>query len=74
MNSKYSRIGISNHFSREAKLMVGICLFVFVLGLLAAIFIPEIKQFFDVDRCLDAGGAFDYKANTCVGTGRLHDG
>jgi hypothetical protein len=29
--------------------------------------------FWDVDRCLDAGGAFDYRTITCDGAAEWHD-
>jgi hypothetical protein len=57
--------GISRHFRREGKLMAGVVLVVLLLGLLAAILIPPLMQFFAIDKCLDAGGAFDYATNTC---------
>ncbi|MDD4930065.1 MAG: hypothetical protein PHP85_12435 [Gallionella sp.] len=67
MNSTEPRAGISHHFRREAKLMMGIFLFVLLLGLLVAVFAPKITQFIAVDKCLDAGGKFDYKEKVCVG-------
>jgi len=71
VDSKESHKGISNHFRREAKLMIGIFLFMLLPGLLAAVFVPKIKQFFAVDSCLDSGGAFDYNTHTCVGARRV---
>ena len=68
MNSTEPRAaGISHHFRREAKLMMSIFLLVLLLGLLIAVFAPKIMQFIAADKCLDAGGAFNYKTNACVG-------
>lgn len=65
MSSSCSPVGISRHFRREAKLMVVVVLAVLLLGVLAAIFGPHLVQFVAVDKCLDAGGAFDYANSTC---------
>lgn len=62
-----SNSGISSHFSRKAKIMVGLLLSVVLLGLLAAIVAPRITHFFAVDRCLDSGGSFNYNSNQCEG-------
>lgn len=45
--------------------MVGVVLAVLLLGVLAAIVVPQLVQFVAVDKCLDAGGAFDYANSTC---------
>jgi cytochrome c biogenesis factor len=65
MSSPQSNGGISSHFRREAKLMAGVVLAVLLLGVLAAVLVPSIVQFVAVDKCLDAGGTFDYANNTC---------
>ena len=65
MSSSGSPAGISRHFRREAKLMVGVVLALLLLGVLAAVFGPHLVQFVAVDKCLDAGGAFDCAHSTC---------
>ena len=59
--------GVSGHFSREAKLMLGLVLVVVVLGLSMAVVWPRISMFLAVDRCLDSGGSFNYNSNQCEG-------
>ena len=65
-SEKYSaNNGISNQFRRESKLMVGVFFAVILLGVLAAIVVPRLMFHFDVDRCLDLGGAFNYEKGRC---------
>jgi hypothetical protein len=46
---------------------------VVIVATLAAIFaILSLKSFFDVDACLDRGGAWDKQASTCVSTPTTH--
>lgn len=65
MSEPTSRAGISHHFRREAKLMVGLFVAVVLLGILAAMFGPQVAQYIAVDRCLDSGGRSNYASNTC---------
>jgi hypothetical protein len=74
MSSPESHAGISRHFRREAKLMVGFVLALFAIGVLVAVFVPPLVRFVAVDKCLDAGGAFDYASGTCQLDERLPHG
>lgn len=38
-----------------------------VLGFLIALAAPWLMHQVDIDRCLDAGGAYDYHNEACVG-------
>lgn len=58
---------INSHFSREAKIMIGLLVVPLVVGLIVSIFAPSIMHQLDVDRCLDSGGKFDYDNSTCIG-------
>ena len=56
----------SDHFSREAKLMLIFPILLIGIGLLVAIFGPWLREQRDVDRCLDAGGKYQYETKSCL--------
>ena len=58
--------GINHHFGTEAKLMLAALLVPLAVGLAVAVVWPKIDARLAVDRCLDAGGTYDYAANACV--------
>jgi len=60
-------MGPSDHFRREAIIMIGFFAFLVAGSLLLALVVPSIKQYFAVDRCLDAGGSYNYRTRTCEG-------
>jgi hypothetical protein len=62
--------GMSGHFRREAKIMAGYFICLVVIGVLAGLLLPRLRLWLAVDRCLDAGGAYNYRARVCEG-GRL---
>lgn len=68
-----SRAGraISHHPSSAVRILLGvvICL---AAGVLAAVAVPRLVQSVAVDRCLDAGGAFNYSAQSCEGLEDRH--
>jgi hypothetical protein len=55
-----------NFIKNEARLMLWIPVGIIVAAILAAILIPILNKQIAIDRCLDAGGAFDYKAGQCI--------
>jgi len=57
---------MSDHFSREAKLMPFFPALLVVIGVLAAVLGPWINQQVEIDRCLDAGGRYDHGTNSCI--------
>ncbi|UDL06510.1 hypothetical protein [Marinobacter sp. CA1] len=57
---------VSNHFSREAKLMLLFPILLITIGILTAIVGPWLKQQTAIDRCLDAGGKYEYKTHSCI--------
>jgi hypothetical protein len=57
---------INRHFKREAKLFLFLPLLFIVLGLLAAIVVPNIQAWLVRDRCVKAGGTFVPETETCV--------
>jgi len=57
--------GISPHFRREAVLMLLFAVAALVVGVLAALVVPEVREFFAQDRCLDRGGAFNQVTHRC---------
>ena len=59
--------GMSGHFRREAKIMVGFFVSIVAVGLLIGLLMPRIRLWVAVDRCLDAGGAYNYQARVCEG-------
>ena len=48
--------------------MVGAILVPIALGIGAAFVVPWIQTLVASDRCLDAGGSYDYKTEICIGT------
>lgn len=46
--------------------MVALFLVPVIFALIAAILIPYIRGQVAIDRCLDAGGSYNYKTDTCV--------
>jgi hypothetical protein len=65
MSKADSSGGISRHFLRETKILVGLFLAPIVLAVLVGLFGPQLLRFLEVDRCLDAGGSYDYDAGIC---------
>lgn len=57
--------GISSHFEREAKLMVGLFLVLILVALLAGLFGQKVLRFLEIDKCLDAGGSFNSEKHQC---------
>jgi hypothetical protein len=57
---------INDHLRREGKLMLAFPAIVCVIALLAALVLPPILQWIEVDDCLDRGGAFDRERGVCV--------
>ena len=68
MGNKSDHGGISSHFEREAKLMVGFFVALILVALLAGLFGPKIMRFLEIDKCLDAGGSFNSEKQQCVYT------
>ena len=62
-----SRGGITGHFRSEARIMVGFVVVLVAAGLLLGLLAPRIRQYFAVDRCLDAGGSYNYRTRSCEG-------
>jgi hypothetical protein len=57
---------INRHFKIESWLMVALFLVPVIFALIAAILVPYIRGQIAIDRCLDAGGSYNYKTDTCV--------
>lgn len=57
--------GISSHLRREAKIMIWFVIAVLLVGIVALVVAPRVKEFWEVDRCLDSGGSFNRKTNEC---------
>ena len=56
----------ASHFRREAKLMVAAALGLpALLAILGALVAPYLVEYLAVDRCLDAGGQFNYGESVC---------
>jgi len=56
---------INKHFKRESKIMLWFLFLPLILGIIAAFLLPFIQFHLDVDKCLDAGGAFNYATCEC---------
>jgi hypothetical protein len=46
--------------------MLWLVLAVVLFGVLAMALTPTVSRHLAIDRCLDAGGAFDYKTDKCI--------
>jgi len=53
-------------FKKEAKLMILLPLLVILVGILAGIVVPYVLRQIEIDKCLDAGGSFDYQTKSCL--------
>lgn len=51
---------------RRAKDILWLTVAVVLFGVLAAALTPTVSRHLAIDRCLDAGGAFDYKTDKCI--------
>ncbi len=58
---------MSGHFRREAKIMAGLFVAVVTVGLLIGLLVPYVRQWLVIDRCLDAGGSYNYQTRVCEG-------
>jgi len=58
------------HFKFEAKMMIWLAMALIGIAFIVGMVAPWFMHQLDVDRCLDAGGAYDYQISACVGIGR----
>ncbi len=68
MNKKQANqtsIGISSHFEREAKIIVGFFVIFILIGLLVGLMGPWLMQKNIINKCLDKGGTFEHKKAKC---------
>ena len=57
---------INRLFKFEGWLPIAIFLTILGIGLVAAFVIPGVLSYLAVDRCLDAGGAYNHESKHCV--------
>ena len=55
----------SNHFRREAKLMLWLGVAPLLLAIVAACVVPRVFAFFAANACPDSGARFNQEANAC---------
>ncbi len=60
-------IVIPDRLKKRENLMLLIPLILIIIGILASLLVPKISRQVDIDRCLDAGGKYDYANDRCVG-------
>ena len=65
---------VSRRFGRRARLIVGVALVMLLFAGLAAGLLPRLVLFAAIDKCLDAGGAFDYTQSACQAEPKLPAG
>gem|GEM_PF-4000323 len=46
--------------------MILLPLLVILVGILAGIVVPYVLRQIEIDKCLDAGGSFDYQTKSCL--------
>ena len=61
------RRGISGHFRREARIMIGFFVALVGMSLILGLRGPRVARWLPVDRCLDAGGSYNYQSRICEG-------
>jgi hypothetical protein len=54
------------HFKREAMIQADVYVAIVVLGMAAMFAVPALMTFIESDRCMDAGGAYNYEHGVCV--------
>jgi hypothetical protein len=61
---------ISAHPNSGYRLIIWVLLAIVGVAFFAGVAAPWLKHQQDIDRCLDAGGAYDYESEVCVGARR----
>jgi hypothetical protein len=54
------------HFKREALIQAAIPMAIVLLGLMLMFTVQVLITFVESDKCMDAGGAYDYSAGVCM--------
>jgi hypothetical protein len=57
---------INRHFKRENWYMVAMFAVPAVLGLVAAIVLPDLLARTEAKRCNESGGSYNYKSGSCT--------
>jgi hypothetical protein len=58
---------LKNFLKNEAKFMLWSAGAFVAVAIIAAILIPVLSRHLAIDRCLDAGGSYDYTTGKCIG-------
>lgn len=58
---------MKQYFKGEAYWMIAAPLVLIALALVAVTVVPWVSRQLSIDRCLDAGGRFNYEIGTCEG-------
>jgi hypothetical protein len=57
---------INEHFRREAKLLLLLLVAPIVVGIVAAMVVPNVLAWREAKRCQEAGGSYDQSSEKCV--------
>lgn len=60
-------------FTRDEVMLVSTPLFLIVIAIIAVLIAPKILRYWEVDRCLDVGGTYNYDKDECVVTAKPVD-
>lgn len=71
-NSKHSDNAVSKRFTKDEIMLVSTPLFLIVIAIIAVLIAPKMLRSWEIDRCLEVGGAYNYDKNECVVTAKVH--
>jgi hypothetical protein len=60
------KAAINRHFRFEGKLMLAVVLLPLIVGIVAALVLPNVLSWLEGDRCMNAGGQYDRENGRCV--------
>jgi uncharacterized sodium:solute symporter family permease YidK len=65
---KLDNQGISKRFKTDELILVSTPIFLILIAIVVVLVAPYIVRYWEIDRCLNASGAYDYEKDECVVT------
>jgi hypothetical protein len=72
-NSNPINQAISKRFTRDEIMLVSTPLFLIVIAIIAVLIAPKILRSWEIDRCLEVKGTYNYDKDECVVTAKTVD-
>ena len=60
--------GLSKRFKTDELILVSTPIFLILIAIIVIIVAPYIIRYWEIDRCLNVSGAYDYEKDECVVT------